>query len=238
MNSEGEYTLCNLDTHSYANSFTNPDLSNTIFANSPHPGYQGLGHATASPHRSLDTGQSGYHVHGGYGGTHGADAGAGLAGNGGPELPLATAPQQLGGYPINTSALRAAATRHHASASPYGHLPDLALATASDCYMNGAGGVGNGSHHLNVSHHNGQGMCMDISSAGMRASSYPCPPDVVRGTSTPTSAYLQTVTTSPIKSEGCGGGGGAGGGVQGLHNKPFRWMTIKRNAAKPGEFND
>ena len=222
MNSEGEYTLCNLDTHSYANSFTSPDLSNTIFANSPHPGYQGLGHATASPHRSLDTGQSGYHVHG-YGGAH-SDGGLGSGG----ELPLATAPQQLGGYPINTSALRAAATRHHAGASPYGHLPDLALATASDCYMNGGGGV-NG--NISVSGHNGQGMCMDISS-GMRGS-YPCPPDVVRGTSTPTSAYLQTPTTSPIKSEGCGG---TGGGVQGLHNKPFRWMTIKRNAAKPGEF--
>ncbi|XP_070174908.1 homeobox protein Hox-B1b-like [Littorina saxatilis] len=225
MNSEGEYTLCNLDTHSYANSFsTSPDLSNTIFGNPTshhhhHPGYhQSLGHAAASPHRSsLDTGQSPYHVHYPSAAPHNDGMG------GSAELPLATAPQQLGGYPVNASTLRAAAaTRHHVTTSPYGHLPDLALATATDCYMNGGG---NSNGNISIAHHNGQGMTMDIAAAGMKGG-YPgyCP------TTTHTSAYLQTAATSPIKSEGCG----AGGGVQGLHNKPFRWMTIKRNAPKPG----
>nr|KAG5691687.1 hypothetical protein BaRGS_029452 [Batillaria attramentaria] len=172
------------------------DLSNTIFATPPHhPGYQSLNHATTSPHRSLDTGQSGhgYHLH--YSGTHGD----GSLGNGG-EIPLGTAPQQLGGYPLNTTALRAA-TRHHATTSPYGHLPDLSLSSASDCYLNGNTANAN----INVAH-NGQGMCMDIS-PGVRAPYPGCPPDGVRGAPTPTSGYLPTAATSPIKSEMCGNGG-------------------------------
>ncbi|KAL8571059.1 hypothetical protein ACOMHN_037919 [Nucella lapillus] len=243
MNSEGEYTLCNLDTHSYANSFNGPDLSNTIFANHPgataasHPGYhhhhhhhhQSLGHATPSPHRSLDTRQAGYPLH--YSATASAAGpphphNEGLGPNA-ADLPLATTPQSLGGYPLHTSALRAAATRQHVpTTSPYGHLPDLGLSQAGDCYMNGA------SHsNGNLGHHNGQNMCMDIS-AGMRPGAYPCHPDGVRGVSTPnSSAYLHTVTSSPIKTEG--GGGVSGGGMQSLHNKPFRWMTIKRNGPKP-----
>lgn len=222
MNSEGDYTLCNLDTHSYANAFTNsPDLSNTIFATPPHPGYQGLSHAGAAHHRSLDTGQaSAYHLH--YSGSQQE----GVLGNG-TDLPLAAAPQSLGGYPLNTSAaLARAATRHHAGASPYGHLPDLSLSSTSpDCYLNGNtvnGPIGGG--------HNGQGMCMDIS-PGVRPC-YPCPSDPVRGgPPTPTGGYPTAGVPSPIKSEGCNGASGA----QNLHNKPFRWMTIKRNAAKPGK---
>lgn len=214
MNSEGDYTLCNLDTHSYANAFTSsPDLSNTIFGNPPpHPGYQTLGHVTTSPHRSLDSGQTGYHLH--YGGSHNDGT------LGGGEIPLGTAPQQLGGYPLNSSALARAANRH-AATSPYGHLPDL----ASDCYLNTSTLNGN----INVGH-NGQGMCMDIS-PGIRTC-YPCPSDTVRGAHTPTGGYATAAANSPIKSEGCTNGGGT---QQTLHGKPFRWMTIKRNAAKPGK---
>jgi hypothetical protein len=82
-------------------------------------------------------------------------------------------------------------------------------------------------------------MCMDISATGMHRGHGAYPGCDVRGSTTPTGGYHLggPATHSPIKSEcgGLSGVGGVGGGVQSLHNKPFRWMTIKRNPAKPGK---
>lgn len=269
MNSETDYTLCNLDSHH---------------------GYQSVygssadiyGFHSINGRGNLDTGQAGAASY--YGGDASLSPQLGTPG----ELPLVNGgSQQMSGYsPGSVGVLTSRSTNrghhqggypnnvptshhhhhqqqhhqhhqsgghHHAnsagsiSGGQHPHHPftthDLSMTTSTDCYpsvLSGVASHGGQQHSLTTAPN-----FLEIASvrSGYHTSGLPREnmkygvgsPSPAHMTGSPvglTNGYLPTpsLNSTPLKSEGCTN-------QQGVHGKPFRWMTIKRNPTKPGKSN-
>lgn len=125
MNSESDYTICNLDSHSYGNAYTNSEIPATIY------GYN----TNINNSRSIDTGQ---HYYGTENIIH-----HGLSG-----VDLSTGNGQALSYPVNSSVIPRQ-PRHHQGydlAESQGHLMDPyltghGLALNSDAHLGGGASV-------------------------------------------------------------------------------------------------
>ncbi|XP_046380813.1 homeobox protein Hox-B1-like [Haliotis cracherodii] len=114
MNSDNDYTLCNLDAHSYANTFPNSEIPASIY------GFANINN------RSLDTGQ----------GYYGPDPSLGSLQGG--ELALGTNPQLS--YPVSTSVIARASRHPGGYGLGVGDIPPVP--TVNECYV--PNGNGNG----------------------------------------------------------------------------------------------
>lgn len=188
MNSDTDYTICNLDSPSYANSYSNSEIPASVY-----------GYSTTISNRSIDTGQHYY-------GTENVLP-PGLSG-----VDLTLGNTQAFSYPVNNNALARGSGRHPGFelndgtshlVDPYLNIGPTGLALNGDSHL--AGGV-----PLSPGRTAYGGVCVE--NIG------PCA--MPNGVNT----YIPHSAPSPVKVE-----------PQNLQAKPFRWMQIKRNAAKPGK---
>ncbi|XP_041371413.1 homeobox protein Hox-B1b-like [Gigantopelta aegis] len=124
MNGDADYTLCNLDSHSYANSFANSDVPASIY------GFANLNN------RALDTGQSYY-----------SDPSLTSLTGGGGDLSLGNG--QTLAYPVSPGVLAARGTRHVGGGYALG-VGDLSVPQVADCYMPNGTAAGPGCVELGV----------------------------------------------------------------------------------------
>lgn len=186
MNTDADYTICNLDAHPYVNGYNTSEIPNTIY-----------GYNNNINSRAIDTGQQNY-----YGSENMLPPG--LSG-----VDLSLGNQGLT-YPVNGPVVPRT-TRHQGYdlGDTQGHVVEHYIPQHAAL----AGDLGSG-QNINSGRSNFGTTCIDNLTSCSLSNVY--------------GATINQQVPSPVKSEPSNG--------QNLQNKPFRWMQIKRNAPKPGEW--
>ena len=205
MNTEGDYTLCNLDTHSYGTGY-NVNTDNSLYGYSVNT-------------RSLDTGQHAY-----YSTDNGLNIPHSVQGLDVSHLNgHAVSQHQNLGYNVNVN--NSMMGRNVRPGTGYQDL-ESQLPQCLDPYTPGLAAINCDTQNLHG------GIPPHSPGGGRSVYGSPCI-DTMGQCSIPNgghSHYLSQMTPpSPVKSESPS--------PQGLQAKPFRWMQIKRNPGKTGEFS-
>ncbi|KAI8778224.1 homeotic protein deformed [Biomphalaria glabrata] len=242
MNSEADYTLCNLDSHhGYQNAYGS--------------GTDIYGFHSLNGRSSLDTGQA-------CGAYYSGDSLSPQLGTPG-ELPLGSGGNQpsmgyasagvlsnrqsgrgaIHGYPQSIPAAHHHHQHHQQQQHQHHHhnggggqhhayaTHDLSMTTSTDCYTSSQQqhhGLSTAPNFLEIATVRSGYHTSSLDSVKYGSGS-PGPGHLMGSPAGMTNGYLPAPqpTSSPLKSEVCTT-------PQGVQGKPFRWMTIKRNPTKPG----